>query len=305
MFGFGDTIEEIAKQVLLDSEDAVLIFNQGYHIIFANEAAEKLFGYSQREIVGLGLNEFIPERFHMQHDVFADEFSKEDIRAKYMAERTRKIYARHADGTEFSVGVTIMRPRVSKPAFVAIVRDQRSVIDDEKELLRIAATDPLTGAMNKEEFLTISEKEALRSKRYSRPFTVGLLSLDDLSTINEEYGYSTGDRALQWLTNICCNTLRNVDIFSRWSETEFGILLPETSLEGAGIISRRLIRLVADDSFEWLDQEIKSTLSIGITEYDDRKTSLEEAMRSAGEALAGAKDRGGDRVMSYEEGKLF
>lgn len=298
MFGLGDTIEEISKQVLLMSHDSVLIFDQSFQVIFANEATERLFGYTPKELVGMNLNVFIPERFHMQHDVFTDEFSRDDIRAKYMGDRTRKIYAQHSDGHEFLVDVTIMRPKFRKPAYVAIIRDQRAVSDDETEILRLASTDPLTGALNKKEFLTVAEKESLRAKRYSRPFTVGMISIDTMDDIHNDHGYSAGDRALQWVTNLCCNTLRNVDIFARWSDTEFSVLLPETPIDGGETISRRLVRLIADDHFEWQDKEVKLTISVGITAYDDRKTSLEEAMHYAALALKEAQEKGGNDIVT-------
>ncbi len=301
MFGLGSTVEDIAKQVLLLHDDGILVFDHNMRVIFANHAAETIFGYTQRQIAGLPLNAFIPDRFHMQHGVFVDEFAREENRVKYMGERTRKIIGQRSDGSEFYAAITIMRPPVSgKPAYVAIVRDQKVTTDNDRELLRIAATDPLTGVLNKDEFSAIAEKEALRSKRYSRPFSVAVIHLDALEKLNEEHGYNVGDRALQWVAKICSNTLRNVDIFARWSGPSFAVLFPETPVNGAEIIARRLVKMIADDSFKHQEQEIKTTISIGVVGYDDRKTLLDEAMRNAAAALSDVIKAGGNDVKIFD-----
>lgn len=303
MFGIGSSVEEIAKQILILHEDAVLVFDHSMRVVFANHAAESVFGYTQKQIVGLPLNAFIPDRFHMQHGVFVEEFSHSDTRVKHMGERTRKIIARRGDDSEFYAGITIMRPPVSgKPCYVAIVRDQKMSTDSDRELLRIAATDPLTGVMNKEEFASVAEKEALRSKRYSRPFSVAIIHIDALEKINEEHGYNVGDRALQWVAKICSNTLRNVDILARWSGPTFAVLFPETPLDGAEVITRRLVKLVADGSFKHQEMDIKSTISIGVVGYDDRKTLLEEAMQNAATALQVVIKNGGNNVHIFDHG---
>jgi len=301
MFGLSSSVEEIAKQILILHEDAILVFDHSMRVVFANHAAEATFGYTQKQIVDLPLNAFIPDRFHMQHSVFVDEFAHSEIRVKHMGERTRKILGKRSDGSEFYATISIMRPPVSgKPRYVAIIRDQKVSTDSDRDLLRIAATDPLTGVMNKDEFASIAEKEALRSKRYSRPFSVAIIHIDALEKINEEHGYNVGDRALQWIAKICCNTLRNVDILARWSGPTFAVLFPETPLDGAEVISRRLVKLVADGGFKHQELDIKSTISIGVVGYDDRKTLLEEAMANAATALETVIKNGGNDVHIFD-----
>ncbi len=301
MFGFNGKIADVSKNVLEMLDDGVIIFDKHFNVVFFNEKAEKIFGWKANEIMGESLKIFIPERFHMQHDVFVDEFSKEHASSKKMGERTRKIYARHMEGYEFPTNITIMKSDAVGVYFIAIIRDNDISTRDEKELLRIAATDPLTGVLNKNEFLSVAEKECSRSKRYTRPFSVAILKLDNYTKINDSYSYSAGDRALQSITNICCNTLRNVDIFGRWSDCEFAILLPETKVDGASIISRRLVEIVSDAPFEWENNDINITISIGVAGYDDRKTLLEEAMRHATIAMDAAYDRGGNSVETYQQ----
>lgn len=301
MFGFARKIEKIAKHALEMFDNGVMIFNKNMELVFVNKKAEIIFGYQANEMLGKSIDIFIPERFRVQHMMYMDEFANSGINVKRMNERTRKIYALHMNGHEFLTNITIMQSDVAGKYFIAIIKNDKISAGSDRELIRMAATDPLTGVLNKAEFMSIAEKETLRSKRYSRPFCVSLLKLDNLSEINDKYTYSIGDHALQWVSSICCNALRNVDIFGRWDESEFCILLPETEIEGATIIAARLVKLISDNSFEKDGNRINITVSVGIAEYDDSKTSLEGAMNNAGAALNIAINKGGNNVETYVE----
>ncbi len=300
MFSFGNKIEKTAKQILEIFDEGIMIFDKKMNLVFINKKAEEVFGYKAKEVIGKSIDIFIPERFCIQHSMFVEEFAKnKDVLVKTMGERTRKTYGIHKNGEEFLTNLTIMHTDVAGKYFVTVIKDSTKTISSDRELIRMAITDPLTGALNKAEFMFIAEKETLRSKRYSTPFCVVLIKVDTFEELNDKYGYSIGDRAIQWVSNICCNTLRNVDVFGRWDSSRFSVLLPETSLSGAEIISSRLTKLIADNNFEKGGNIVDVTISAGVAEYDDTKTSLEEAMNNANLALEDAIAKGGNNTSVF------
>jgi len=179
------------------------------------------------------------------------------------------------------------------------VRDISKNRKTEEELLRLASTDPLTGAFNRREFTAIAEREALRANRYHHPLSVLMLDLDHFKRLNDTYGHSAGDKALQRFTMICTNALRNVDVFGRWGGEEFVALLPETDIQGATVIAERLRKLTADNLLTYNDHKISFTTSIGIAEFKDGETSIDGVLSRADNAVYDAKKAGRDRISVF------
>lgn len=68
-----------------------------------------------------------------------------------------------------------------------------TVLEHQRE---IAHTDYLTGALNSLFFYNVLQMEINRSLRYKNLFTIAYIDLDNLKTVNYEFGYATGDKVL-------------------------------------------------------------------------------------------------------------
>ncbi|MFN2361906.1 MAG: GGDEF domain-containing protein, partial [Marinobacter sp.] len=78
----------------------------------------------------------------------------------------------------------------------------------ERQLMKIAQTDPLTGLANRARLSDIFEREKHRSRRYSSPMSVLVLDLDHFKDVNDDHGHETGDRALQHVARTFRECLR-------------------------------------------------------------------------------------------------
>lgn len=302
MFLMGEKafLADVSAKIVENAEDAVVAIDRDHSIILFNEMAERIFGYTRSEVLGEHLNILLPERFHLQHDLMISEFGMGNTKVRHMSERSRQIYGRRKDGNEFICSVAIMRAgSKSNPVFAAMIRDISENKKTEEELIRLAATDPLTGAFNRREFTALAEREAQRSRRYNRPLSVMIMDLDHFKRLNDTYGHAAGDKALQKFTTLCCNLLRNVDIFGRWGGEEFVILLPETNAEGAAIIAERLRQSIEDSTLTYNDHKIKLTVSIGVAEFRENETGLDEPLGRADAAAYDAKKAGRNRIAVY------
>jgi diguanylate cyclase (GGDEF)-like protein len=183
--------------------------------------------------------------------------------------------------------------------FAAIVRDISEDKKTEDELLRLAATDPLTGAFNRREFTSLANQESQRSNRYNHPLSIMMLDLDHFKKLNDTYGHAAGDKALQRFTTLCCNALRTVDVFGRWGGEEFVTLLPETDIEGATVIAERLRKLVSQSVFVYNEEKISFTASIGIAQYRSGEMTLDGPLGRADSAVYDAKKAGRNRISVY------
>ena len=158
-----------------------------------------------------------------------------------------------------------------------------------------ALHDPLTELPNREFYNERSAHEFQRWHRYKHPLTIAVFDIDFFKKINDNYGHQAGDRVLKVIGKSVAKRLREVDFFCRFGGEEFVALLPDTELESALQVLDKIRAAIANASFNYKDQPISITLSIGATnlrEGDD----LETAFARADEALYAAKQEGRNRV---------
>ena len=170
---------------------------------------------------------------------------------------------------------------------------------DAKEMVAyLANIDPLTKSLTRRQFMNIAESEFRRFQRYRRPLSILILDADRFKRINDTYGHHAGDLALRSLSLVAMEQKRAQDTFGRLGGEEFGLLMPETTLDNAVVVAER-IRHTWEASPVNLDGElIRSTMSIGAAEALSEDRSLEDILRRADRMLYKAKESGRNRVMA-------
>ena len=111
-------------QVLESFMDAIITVNPQQKIVLFNQAAEKMFGWSRREVLGQPLERLIPSRFRPAHGEQLAQFGATGTIMRRYGEPAATVYGLRSDGNEFPVDVSISQ--VSTPGgklFTATVRD--------------------------------------------------------------------------------------------------------------------------------------------------------------------------------------
>lgn len=124
--------------------------------------------------------------------------------------------------------------------------------------------DPLTGLATSAALGRRVQEEFERARRYALSFSLVLVDIENLRSINERFGPGTGDRTLSELSALLKHEVRAPDYLSRYGGDEFAIVLPETGLEGARASVQRLWRRVADARLSGLPDDEPVRLSAGI-----------------------------------------
>lgn len=179
------------------------------------------------------------------------------------------------------------------------------VMEDEAEKSRVvlekqrhkALHDPLTELPNREFYNERAHYEYQRWERYNRPLTLAVFDIDHFKKINDNHGHQAGDRVLKVIGRSVAKRLREVDFFCRFGGEEFVAIMPETSLAEAMPVLDTIRSAIANASFNYKEQPISITLSVGVTEFktgDD----LETAFARADEALYAAKAGGRNCIKS-------
>jgi diguanylate cyclase (GGDEF)-like protein/PAS domain S-box-containing protein len=184
----------------------------------------------------------------------------------------------------------------SAHGIVAVATDITERKGLERELRRLATTDPLTGAFNRRHFLAAAAQEVERSVRYGSPMAVLMLDIDHFKVINDTYGHALGDEVLKRTVEVCRAGLRDVDVFARFGGEEFVVLLPETPLAGALGLAERLRRAVAEMAVPLAQGDLRITVSVGVADRQGEEIGLDHLLGRADHALYRAKLGGRDRV---------
>jgi diguanylate cyclase (GGDEF)-like protein len=111
---------------------------------------------------------------------------------------------------------------------------------------RLARVDELTGLGNRRAFDEAVTVESMRASRERVPLSVGLIDVEHLRRINDEYGHLAGDSSLRDVARAMERALRASDRCFRWGGDEFVVMMPGTELETAGRVLERVAAQVSD-----------------------------------------------------------
>jgi diguanylate cyclase (GGDEF)-like protein len=182
--------------------------------------------------------------------------------------------------------LTIFRPMI------------RWIITYTGEVVRLATIDPLTEIANRRGFIERCETERARAARADRPLSLLMIDVDHFKAINDRYGHDGGDAVLRAIADRFRQTLRSADVPGRLGGEEFAILLPETDLQGAGLLAERLRAAVEQMSTSFETYRIAVTVSIGVVAVRHDDGAIERALHDADALMYRAKDRGRNCVVS-------
>lgn len=172
----------------------------------------------------------------------------------------------------------------------------RRIARHAAELVSLACLDPLTGAPNLRSFHERGAAEVSRTRRYGGFFSVLVLDADLFKRINDMHGHAAGDEALRSLVRTVGAMLRPSDVLGRIGGEEFAMLLPETPLDGAVELGRRICRVVADTPIRHEGASFALTVSIGAAALEPGDGGLDATLKRADLALYRAKQAGRNQV---------
>jgi len=165
----------------------------------------------------------------------------------------------------------------------------------------MAATDKLTGLLNRHAYGILLDKLMADFRRKHQPITFLLADIDHFKMINDRHGHRTGDEALLGVSEILKSLLREMDFAVRWGGEEFLIVLRDCTKEEGRVVANKLRQAVEDATPCASDPTIRLTISVGVSQYDGVEI-IDQTVNRADNALYGAKNGGRNQVCMAEEG---
>lgn len=214
---------------------------------------------------------------------------------------------------EAGAGIEEIELRIKAALARKHIRD--ALRKSEEQSYRFAATDPLTGLYNRRYAETYMADLSARAGQSSSDMCLVLVDLDHFKAVNDVHGHVSGDRVLREVAHRLQANLRACDLVARYGGEEFLIVLPETPVEEAAILSERLRLAIASVPIRLAEnREITVTASIGVASgllypgLSDQRTgtfdvaepsgfgTLLPVFEAADAALYRAKEAGRNRV---------
>lgn len=195
----------------------------------------------------------------------------------------------------FLIELAVILITVVAAAFWFVRKAAVTMVMQQKELGRLATIDTVTNLYNRAE---ITRRMASEWERYQRnpcaenSFGVMMLDLDHFKRINDNYGHQVGDELLRQVSAKLLSEVRAYSEVGRYGGEEFIILLPGTGLSELASISDRLLKLVAEQPYTVLGEEISLTVSIGIAASNKFDSNLDAVIKRADDNLYKAKAAG-------------
>jgi diguanylate cyclase (GGDEF)-like protein len=201
-------------------------------------------------------------------------------------------------------GIIILGGRINEQRFSESEREYllniaslAGIAIHNASLYEMATTDMMTGLKIHHYFQTILIEEYDRAVKYARPLSLIMADIDHFKDFNDTHGHSAGDIVIKKVAGIIRDSIRQIDIASRYGGEEFAVILPRTDIHEALIVAERIRTGVEQEVFHYHNQSLRVTISIGIAQHDtkidrDRKDVIERADR----ALYISKKNGRNRV---------
>jgi diguanylate cyclase (GGDEF)-like protein/PAS domain S-box-containing protein len=286
-----------ARQIaVLDTADeGILTLDEEYLIQNLNPAAEKIFGYSKKELIGTPFSSLLMpseiERFFSRNG--------QPIPLSH-----QELSGVRKSGEEFYLLLSVREGIVGTTSFFTVMaqdNSERHIFESELEYL--ATHDTLTDLPNRTLLYDRLQQAITQCARSRKLAAILFIDLDRFKSINDMFGHAVGDTVLKDVANRLRNCLREVDSVARNGGDEFTVVLPMLNAPGdAAPIAQKIIAVLAQPFIikageHSLGNQHKEFLiggSIGISIYPYDGSDVDSLLNKADAAMYQAKAAGGN-----------
>lgn len=191
------------------------------------------------------------------------------------------------------------------PRFVVLFRDISREREANERIELLAHYDRLTGLPNRFLLRERAEEAMAEARERGQTLAMLLIDLDGFKSINDSFGHATGDTLLKLASTRLHQQLRNSDLFGRFSDDEFVVVLRDLSEpEDAGHVARKLLAALTEP----LRKDhitLKVSASIGIALQAPELEDFDNLLRASDAAMYAAKESGRNTFHYYSQDVLL
>lgn len=286
------------EAIVNSSDDAIISHDLKGIVQSWNTSAERLFGYSAKEMIGQPVVRLFGHEHHVDATRLIDQLLAGTPISQISTVRKRK------DGTDIHVSIsmsTLTDDANNVVGISTIARDISERIVAEQAIWQHANFDGLTRLPNYRLLTDRAQQVLPECTRRQEKAAIIHLDLDHFKEINDEFGHGTGDSILTEIAKRLSTSIRMQDTVAHLGGDEFVVLIN-------GFTDSNTVDHVVERIQKTLDLPIKLdarkiniSFSAGVAVYPDDSLVWTELMGQADNALYAAKKAGKNRVRYFTQ----
>jgi len=291
-----DDYLQLAWKAFESSGEATYIVNPDGKIIFVNQAFVDITGYSREDV--LDKNFWSVACFADTHEFYESISRNLKHEGRWEGELVQKRF----NGESYPQWLRVIRIRNSsqqKPYTIAVFSDLTKSREVEARLNYLAEYDELTGLANRGQFYDRTHQILAQARLYKEKLSLIVFDIDRFKAYNNSLGHHAGDKLLKLAAERISNVLTSAEVIARTGGNEFAALI-QGDEEQALLLSEELQEQM-HLPFNIDRQELRLTLSIGISSYPDHAHELQVLLNQADQARLSCKSLGGNRIQIYND----
>jgi diguanylate cyclase (GGDEF)-like protein/PAS domain S-box-containing protein len=290
-----ETAQTLAE-IVETTGDAIFTKSVDGVILTWNRGAEELYGYSAQDAIGCHVSLLNPREDGTEIDsILAAVVAGETVRGLETVRHRR-------DGTGVEVSLTVSPIYGESGAVVSasvIAHDISGRCRLERELVRQAMEDTLTGLPNRTLLADRLAQAVAGSGRRGSPMAVLFIDLDQFKLVNDENGHLAGDLLLVQVSQRLQGVMRPADTVARFGGDEFVIVCEDADEALAKQIAGRIAEAFVEP-FEVEGRRLFVTASIGIAVAPPLEADGGVLLRHADAAMYDAKAHGRAQARMFD-----
>jgi diguanylate cyclase (GGDEF)-like protein/PAS domain S-box-containing protein len=297
-------LEKERAQITLNSiGDAVITTDISGNILYLNQVAESITGWSGKEASGRPFAEV----FHI-----IDGDSREEVRNPMQLavkqDQTVRLAAHcvliRRDGREFAIedsAAPIHSRQGQVIGAVIVFHDVGEARSMALKMTHLAQHDLLTDLPNRSLLNDRITQAILLSRRQGKQFAALFLDLDNFKQVNDSLGHEVGDKLLRSVATRIVASVRDSDTVSRFGGDEFVVLFPEVADAGDAALTTEKILAALAKPCVISGHTLRMTGCVGISIYPEDGHDAAALIKCADTAMYRAKAKGPGNYQFFEK----
>ena len=296
--------EDFYREILDQIQDGVYYVDVNRKILYWNQGAQKITGYTAEEIVGKNCQTSGLSHIDLEGRPLCSLGCPLFASIADGRQRNEQVFVRHKDGYRIPIMVKVVPIQKNGEIMGAVeifTRNSPKVYEDTlvDRLTAAAMQDSLTGLPNRRQTEAFLDYKMQEFHRFGRAFAVLYADIDDFSKVNNTYGHDVGDEVLKNVSLSLKSSVRRGDMIGRWGGEELVGIYSVDRKEECRILAERFRSLVEHTQIKKNGVTVCTTISVGVTMVRPEYT-CETVVERADKLLYQSKADGKDRVTEEE-----
>jgi diguanylate cyclase (GGDEF)-like protein len=310
--------------VVREAQIGLMVLDQEERIVLFNNWLARAANLSEKDALGRGLLSMFPELIGSRLQSAVEISLQKGFPALLSQSLNRSPLPLFAGEQERDLGVRMEQQIQVIPLrsgetrrycliqitnVSAAVKRETMLLKQAKELKHNLIIDGLTGVYSRRYWEEQTVIEFRKARRACFPVAIIMLDVDLFKNYNDAYGHPAGDHCLTCVAKAAANAMKRPrDILARYGGEEFVALLPETNLQGAQIVAKRILKSVENLNIHHMNSDVAPhvTVSVGVScGLPSEGESQKKILSAADRALYTAKHRGRNQVVLCTDQGFF